>query len=420
MPAPDQTNPFAGLMTSEALKQQRLAQVMQYAGNDPNQAMAAKGIFDFTESLRAAGHGLTKEDYRARRNDAIVQTAAEKMNSRVNDGVMDPEDAMAQTLEESYQQFLKAGDIESAGVIAPHIFAARQQQGELAKLKADTNYLNARPELEAAKAETAAAKAETAAERARTQERLDLARADLADRTDPNLRGRGGVGGNTTKTYTSKFRAQGAAIVGLVQNLGDLLDIYKNQPGVASQPASLISRIQDSVKGSVALVAPENKEYNYGQAEQYLKTNDKRIQGLGKVLNVDRGILDSTLIDTAYTLARARDPGGRISNADFDNALKLLGAARDPNQAKAVIIDLGRRSVRDFQNQARSNPDFAGEPVIDQAEEAWQGLLQRGSGKAPAPRKTADQTVPATGVAAPPTDFSKLSDEELQRIANGG
>jgi len=231
--------------------------------------------------------------------------------------------------------------------------------------------------------------------------------------------GAGGSGsGNTTSNGFTKFRSQGGSVVGLLSQLGDLYDIYIATPGVASQPATAVSAIADSVRGAKELVSPENKAYNFDLATSLSKQNSSHIAGLAKSLNVDRGLLESTVIDTAYTLARARDPGGRISNADFDNAIKLLGAARDPARAKAVLLDLGRRTARDFQNQARANPDFAEEPVVGQVEESYNALLERAKGRVPAAR-SGDRTPPATPVAAP-EDMSKMTDEELNRIANGG
>lgn len=407
------SNPFAGLITSESLKQKRFGEVMGMAGDNPNAQIMQRAVFNFTEQLRANGHGLTPEDIKARRNDGILQMASKRMGERVEQGQMDPQDALAETLEDAFQEFLTAGDAESAAVIAPHIFAQRAKQAELSKLKAETAWTGARPDVEAAKLEVATAKAETAAERARTQQILDLARANLADRTDPNLRGSGGAGGaKTTSNGFTKFRSQGGSVVGLLSSLGDLHRIYIERPGVASQPATLISSVADSVKGAKELVSPEHKAYNYDQVQAYTKGNSRQIEGLAKSLNVDRGLLESTVIDTAYTLARARDPGGRISNADFDNAIKLLGAAKDPNRAKAVILDLARRTSRDFRAQAAANPDFADEPVISQVEDAYEALLGQASGKGPANIER-----PST---AAPKAIADMTDEELQALANGG
>jgi hypothetical protein len=404
--------PFAGLLTSDALKQKRFQEVMAMAGADPNRQMFAKNLFNFQERLREGGVGLTREDMKARRNDTILQGASASMNARIKDGQADPQAAMRTTLEEAFQQMLMAGDAESAAILAPKIFALRAQDQELEKLKAETAYVKSRPELEATKAEAAMLRAQIAEERVDAQRNLDRARADLADRTDPNLRRGGGGSGNTTNNGFTKFRSQGGSVVGLLNQLGDLYDIYIATPGVASQPATAVTAIADSVKGAKELVAPENKAYNFDLASTLMSQQSSQIAGLAKSLNVDRGLLESTVIDTAYTLARARDPGGRISNADFDNAIRLLGAARDPARAKAVLLDLGRRTARDFQNQAAANPDFTAEPVIGQVADAYQALLTRAKGGKPEEKKT-----PAPAKEKP---FSEMTDEELKAIANGG
>lgn len=409
----NQATPFDGLLTSDALKAKRFQEVMAMAGPDPNRQMFAKNLFNFQERLREGGVGLTKDDMKARRNDSILQSASSSMNARIKEGQADPQTAMRSTLEEAFQQMLMAGDSESAAILAPKIFALRAQDQELEKLKAETTYIQARPEIENAKAETAQARAEAAAARLDAQNAKDNAMAGYYGRMPKD----GGPGkGNTTSNGFTKFRSQGGSVVGLLNQLGDLYDIYIATPGVASQPATAISAISDSVKGARELVAPENKAYNFDLATTLSSQNSSKIEGLAKSLNVDRGLLESTVIDTAYTLARARDPGGRISNADFDNALRLLGAAKDPARAKAVLLDLGRRTSRDFQNQANANPDFAGEPVVGQVQDAYEGLLSRAKGKG-APKEKASKTPSGTSA---PKAIEDMTDEELKELANGG
>jgi hypothetical protein len=72
-------------------------------------------------------------------------------------------------------------------------------------------------------------------------------------------------------------------------------------------------------------------------------------------LNVARGRFESLMMDLAYTLAKARDPGGRLSDADVNNAMMILGAAGSPTRMQAVLRDLASNTYGDIDTTIRGN-----------------------------------------------------------------
>jgi hypothetical protein len=57
---------------------------------------------------------------------------------------------------------------------------------------------------------------------------------------------------------------------------------------------------------------------------------------------------NSAVIDTAYAMARAMDPGGRLSNNDFAFALEALGAVQDAVSAKAAFAAIAERAYKRY------------------------------------------------------------------------
>jgi hypothetical protein len=62
---------------------------------------------------------------------------------------------------------------------------------------------------------------------------------------------------------------------------------------------------------------------------------------------------NSAVIDTAYAMARAMDPGGRLSNNDFAFALQALGAVQDAASAKKAFAAIAQRAYMRHQNTVK-------------------------------------------------------------------
>lgn len=67
-------------------------------------------------------------------------------------------------------------------------------------------------------------------------------------------------------------------------------------------------------------------------------------------LGVEAVVLRSQIVDLAYTIAKAKDPGGRMSNQDVDRAAEILGGAlMDPVAGRQVLSGV-RAQILESQN----------------------------------------------------------------------
>lgn len=62
-------------------------------------------------------------------------------------------------------------------------------------------------------------------------------------------------------------------------------------------------------------------------------------------LGISADVLASQLMDTAYVIAKAKDPQGRITQHDIADAQRIVGGSMDPNSRVAVLDDLKNRLV---------------------------------------------------------------------------
>jgi hypothetical protein len=58
------------------------------------------------------------------------------------------------------------------------------------------------------------------------------------------------------------------------------------------------------------------------------------------------GSARSAMIDLAYTLAKAREPGGRFSTTDIELAMATLGEQTDPKQMLFVLRRVAKRGIQ--------------------------------------------------------------------------
>lgn len=66
-------------------------------------------------------------------------------------------------------------------------------------------------------------------------------------------------------------------------------------------------------------------------------------------LGIDATVIRSQITDLAYMLAKAQDPGGRVSNQDAERAADTIGASlQDPKAARVVLQDLKTRLNANF------------------------------------------------------------------------
>lgn len=72
----------------------------------------------------------------------------------------------------------------------------------------------------------------------------------------------------------------------------------------------------------------------------------QRAQALG----VQANVLRSQIVDLAYTIAKAKDPSGRMSNQDIDRASEILGGALMDPVAGRQVLGTVRQQIMEQQN----------------------------------------------------------------------
>lgn len=78
--------------------------------------------------------------------------------------------------------------------------------------------------------------------------------------------------------------------------------------------------------------------------------NDQGFNAKAQSLGIEAVVLRSQIVDLAYTIAKAKDPGGRMSNQDVDRAAEILGGAlMDPVAGRQVLSGV-RQQILESQN----------------------------------------------------------------------
>lgn len=335
---------------------------------------AGRAGLEMRQSLMNRGIALGPEDKRAIDTQAIMAGAQKRLADLVKSGSVDPLDAQEKVITETMSAFMQAGDYSAAQSLLPSLNQIRTYRGEMDKLRSES-------EENRAQAYSATAAGDVRYTRAPAQIDADVARAEasrararLADRTDPNLRSSrsGPASGDTPSLSAAAEREHQQAIAGtitLFDTMNDLIQIVEQSPAALSAGAGLQTDASRYVRGFQEYLQQRGSsiggfsnlssdpsatvEGNISPKELVAR-NRARIDATAKSLGVDRTLFESTVIDAAYALARANDPGGRLSNNDFDFSLRMLGAVQDPASARASFANLARRTIEKHRARMRS------------------------------------------------------------------
>lgn len=144
----------------------------------------------------------------------------------------------------------------------------------------------------------------------------------------------------------------------------DNLDKLLSQPnadaavGFIGRSATAFNDIRSQVEAATKLVSPGGLAAEYAApgikdavdgAMNRLQTNPQfasRAQALG----VQSTVLRSQIIDLAYTIAKAKDPSGRMSNQDVDRATEILGGALMDPVAGRQVLGTVKQQIAESQN----------------------------------------------------------------------
>lgn len=383
-------NPFSSLiMTPDNLSGLREA---QFDARSEGQGFwvqeAGRAGLSMRRNLLARGIAMSPEDERAIATHAIMQGSQKRLADLVQSGELDPLDAQELVLNETMSAFMQAGDYESARSLLPGLNQIRTYRLEQGKLRSEIGENVASAEssrASAAKSTTEAAavatklpfetgklSAETGAARGSEAERF--AHARLYDRTDPNIRASKAGSGASQRVGPAEQREVREGLSGtlnLFTTMNDLIQMVEQAPWVTSSAAEAHTGVQQFLTGTNKYMSASGKGREIWNIEDLssdpaqgrdgspsprviVAQNDKKIRQAANKLGVDVTVFRSAVINAAYALARANDPGGRLSNNDFDFALQMLGAAQDPAAARAAFSNLARQAYNKHKDRMKS------------------------------------------------------------------
>ena len=390
----DQPNIFATLLpTPENVADLREAKFREDAkGQDFWQHASGLTGLDFRKDMVSRGIGMAPEDKRAFQTQQIMGRSQQMLAELVKNGDMDPLDAQEQVISSAMSDFMSLGDYQAAQGLLPGLNQIRTYRSELDKLRSESQENRATAFNQQASGESTLAKtpSEIYKNQAAGQESIqkggaavltaqgsyaaDMAHADWWNRADPNIRSKAGGTGSEFKlpgAEQTKIRAQGTGVLNLFDAMGDLSTFMEKAPIVASATAqganvgsqylaglnSIFSNKGASVGGFDALsTRPEDGTDGMSPKQIVFQNRDQIRKAALKLGFKDITAFQSLVIDAAYSLARANDPGGRLSNNDFQFALDSLGAVQDAKSAKKAFKALAERGYTKYQNMKRVIP----------------------------------------------------------------
>lgn len=381
-------NPFSGLqpLTPSGLERQRTQDLLTLQPN-ANFWVREAGLSGIRARRALADQGIpmSREDERAISTQEIMAGAQQRLAELVESGDLDPMDAQEQAIQETMQAFMNAGDYEAAQGLLPGLNQIRVYKDEQSKIRSETtkNLASAQQSLQAGELSGARAKnveARTPAQIARDEAAAEqaLATARLRDRTDPNLRrGPYGPSGGHLKSTVDKVQQQILAGATAINRIGQISDLVLSNPGISSNAAGTIGTLIDQVKGTADLVrnSAESriKVLNEGTERRLASSLEGGYNAFKrKNLNVALGEYKSLIVDLAYSLARARDTGGRLSDADIENAKEIAGAAGDPDRMVAVLSRLADNTYGDLDRMRTTYKGADFEAPYAEADEEYQ------------------------------------------------
>lgn len=353
--------------------------------------MAAESGTTLRKRLLRQGIAMSPEDRMALRQQAVFNDMSREQGELVRAGA-DPMVAQELAINSAIASFLENGDWESAQSLLPGLSALQKQREELRKISA-AGY---KDEAAGDKAvvETEIARLVEARNRAKEPKVIEKLDAEIERlRAQAGYYGRmpragsdstpaaGMEGGELAAKLWGKAKAEehqammGGAFA-LYRSMEELSRFYDNPQLAAAATTlgkgqSILGQYMSGALQYVKSYTPSNymidrtkEQTNVGEliagfrSDPATAAQARRLFPDAPSLQAAVTQYESLVINAAYAMARAADPGGRLSDNDFQFALQQLGAVQDPESAKlafAAIANRGYNKIRDTFQGFNSN-----------------------------------------------------------------
>ena len=168
----------------------------------------------------------------------------------------------------------------------------------------------------------------------------------LAATTADALRPNSSAQNNLMETRVASRTALGA-----IDNLDQLLAAPNAGAAVGwiGRGASILNDFRAQTEAATKMFSPGGLAAEMGQpgVQQALDGamtrlfSDGNFNAKAQQLGVQANILRSQIVDLAYTIAKAKDPSGRMSNQDVDRAAEIIGGSlMDPAAGRQVLASV--------------------------------------------------------------------------------
>lgn len=365
-------NPFAGIVTPDVLEAQRLqAATAPYQDAPAYTQLAAQAGAQLRNAFVKKGYGWTDEDAKAAAAQKVMQSAQSKYADYIKDGKMTSDDAQAAVLEDAIRGFSASGNWEQAIALTQPLNALKTQQLERNKLKAETSALEAKPDLLAAQAQAATAKigtdalrasadvdrATAALQNATTQAQLVQAQNDLREAQARLADARAGaVGQGTTANgikkdsvfYQKELQKKQDTLSSTTGALALMADVRR---AAVADPGALTGA--GPLATTIAGMAATTRAVLQGSGYNPLKTAEGQDASTLISRSIKDQIIQAKTLDLAFMFAKARDPSGRLSNQDVNQAIQIVSGSGDPRARLAVLDSAANSMVRQIKRQSQ-------------------------------------------------------------------
>jgi hypothetical protein len=164
---------------------------------------------------------------------------------------------------------------------------------------------------------------------------------------------------NVSGAEFTRLRDSQVATTAVISSVNDMLQILDANPNIntiVSSAAAFANNIRAEAR------ALGNATGTRAEVESLI--NPDRFTSEFQELGIRNREMQSLVNSLAYTVARANDPGGRLSDLDIKNAIKEIGAASaDPVAFSRVLRNVAARTARNFEidYKTRTGQDFTGD-----------------------------------------------------------
>lgn len=343
----DYSNPFLGVSTPDARYYQREADIQKRY--DPMGfwvGEAARVGSRLRRDLNRGGIALGRDDEIALDNQAAMESIQKDLAAEVEAGTMTPEAAQKEAIKRTMQAFMMNGDYESAASLKPYLDKIEEEELERGKLRSEIaeNVQDVQTGIQQEDAYRALAEQR----RTKAVEKAEKEEYDVtpSDKTKIQM------------THISSARA--------IDRMGQMIEIVERNPAAMSSTAGALQTIREqfvgaknTVKSILGMMNAEDRQVSESIAASYedaVAANAEALRAKHPSLNIDVAAMRSLTMDLAYSLAKARDPGGRLSDADVKNAIEIIGVSGDPEAMKATLRRLVQNTYDDLLAQRKGMP----------------------------------------------------------------